>query len=85
MLVSMSCVTASHAQKLSTTRLSIANPAIEGVLAAFQKSPLVGMSDDHAFAQEEEFYISLISLALGAPHEGDDPKPMIVAAAVRKL
>jgi hypothetical protein len=84
MLVSMFCVTASHAQKLSTTRLSIANPVIEGVLAAFQKSPLVGMSDDHALAQED-FYISLISLALGAPHEGDAPKPMIVAAAVRKL
>jgi hypothetical protein len=61
MLVSMSCVTASHAQKPSTPPLSIATPAIEGVLAAFQNSPLVGMSDDHALAQEEDFYVSLIS------------------------
>jgi len=61
MLASMSYVTASHAQKSSTPPLSTASPAIEGVLAAFQNSPLVGMSDDHAFAQEEDFYVSLIS------------------------
>lgn len=61
MLASMSCVTATHAQKSSTPPLSTASPAIEGVLAAFQNSPLVGMSDDHAFAQEEDFYVSLIS------------------------
>lgn len=61
MLVPMSCVTASHAQKSSTPPLTTAISAIEGVLAAFQKTPLVGMSDDHAFAQEEDFYVSLIS------------------------
>ena len=35
--------------------------ANEGILAAFQRNPLVGLSDDHALAQEEDFYVSLIS------------------------
>jgi len=39
-LASMSCVTASHAQKSSAPPLSTASPAIEGVLAVFQNSPL---------------------------------------------
>ena len=35
--------------------------ANDGILAAFQQSSLVGLSDDHALAQEEDFYVSLIS------------------------
>jgi len=61
MFVSMSWVIASHAQKPSAPPPSTATPAIEGVLAALQKTPLVGMSDDHGLAQEEDFYVSLIS------------------------
>jgi hypothetical protein len=34
--------------------------ATDGILNAFQNNPLVGLSDDHAFAQEEDFYVSLI-------------------------
>ena len=37
-----------------------ATPANEGVLAAFQRSPLVGLGDDHGLAQEADFYVSLI-------------------------
>lgn len=59
--VSMSWVIVSHAQKPANPPLSTAAPAIDGFLAAFQKTPLVGMSDDHALAQEEDFYVSLIS------------------------
>ena len=44
--------------KADRTQAASAN---EGVLAAFQRSPLVGLCDDHALAQEEDFYVSLIS------------------------
>ena len=41
-----------------TNRIASAN---DGILAAFKHSPLVGLSDDHAWAQEEDYYVSLIS------------------------
>lgn len=34
--------------------------ATDGILNAFQSNPLVGLSDNHGFAQEEDFYVSLI-------------------------
>jgi hypothetical protein len=61
MLVSLSGAAVSQAQNPSPAPVSVATPAIEGVLAAFQKNPLVGLSDDHALAQEEDFYVALIS------------------------
>lgn len=36
-------------------------PAIDGVLAAFQNNALVGLSDEHRLAQEEDFFVSLVS------------------------
>lgn len=38
-----------------------ATSANDGIVAAFQRSQLVGLSDDHGLAQEEDFYVSLIS------------------------
>ena len=61
MLVSLSGAAVSQTQNPSPAPGSVATPAIEGVLAAFQKNPLVGLSDDHALAQEEDFYVALIS------------------------
>jgi len=61
MFVFMSWVSASHAQKPSTPPPSTAIPVIEVVPAVSQKTPLVGMSDDHGLSQQEDFYVSLIS------------------------
>ena len=35
-------------------------PAIDGILAAFEKHPLVGLGDMHSMAQQEDFFVSLI-------------------------
>jgi hypothetical protein len=35
-------------------------PAIDGILAAFRTRPLVGMSDRHGIAQQQDFYAALI-------------------------
>lgn len=37
-----------------------AQPAIDGVFAAFANHPLVGISDHHSLAQEADFYIALV-------------------------
>jgi hypothetical protein len=37
-----------------------AEPAVDGVMSAFQTHPLVGMCDWHGLAQEEDFYVDLI-------------------------
>jgi hypothetical protein len=36
-------------------------PGIEGILNAFQRSPIVGLADWHGLAQEEDFYAQLVS------------------------
>jgi len=38
----------------------VVRPAIDGVLAAFQTHPLVGLSDSHGLANEGEFYNRLV-------------------------
>ena len=35
-------------------------PAIDGILAAFEKHPLVGIGDAHNLAQQEDFFATLI-------------------------
>jgi len=35
-------------------------PAIDGILAAFDKHPLVGLGDMHGMAQQEDFFVTLI-------------------------
>jgi len=35
-------------------------PAIDGILAAFEKHPLVGLGDMHGMAQQEDFFVTLI-------------------------
>lgn len=36
------------------------SPAADGIFAAFQRRPIVALSDDHGIAQEEDFYASLV-------------------------
>src|SRR6202000_3087857 len=36
------------------------SPATEGLLAAFQTHPLVGLSEWHGLAQELDFYVALL-------------------------
>ena len=36
------------------------SPAADGIFAAFQRRPIVAISDDHGMAQEEDFYASLV-------------------------
>ncbi|WP_348269653.1 hypothetical protein P8936_15055 [Edaphobacter paludis] len=43
-----------------TTALPTVTMATDGILNAFQNNPLVGLSDSHGFAQEEDFYVSLV-------------------------
>ena len=50
-----------QAPQHSGTHGTQADSADDGVFAAFQRGPLVGLSDDHALAQEEDFYVSLIT------------------------
>jgi hypothetical protein len=38
----------------------IVTPAVDGILTAFQTHPLVGLSDWHGMAQEEDFYAQLV-------------------------
>ena len=38
----------------------VVQPAIDGVLAAFKTRPLVGMSDRHGIAQQQDFYAALV-------------------------
>lgn len=38
----------------------VVSPAVDGVLAAFQTHPLVGLSDEHGLANEGEFYNRLV-------------------------
>ena len=35
-------------------------PAIDGILAAFERHPLVGLGDMHGMAQQEDFFVTLI-------------------------
>lgn len=35
-------------------------PAVDGILAAFRTHPVVGITDYHGLAQEEDFYVDLI-------------------------
>jgi hypothetical protein len=35
-------------------------PAVDGILAAFEKHSLVGLGDMHSLAQEEDFFVTLI-------------------------
>lgn len=41
-------------------REPIVTPAADGIFAAFQTHPLVGLGDEHGMAQEEDFYASLV-------------------------
>jgi hypothetical protein len=38
----------------------VVQPAIDGILAAFKTRPLVGMSDRHGIAQQQDFYAALV-------------------------
>lgn len=48
------------AQPAGPTANPPAQPAIDGIIAAFQKHPLVGLGDYHDVAQEADFYAALV-------------------------
>jgi hypothetical protein len=58
---SISSVGLSQSPVTSGQSTGTAVPAIDGVLAAFQNNSLVGLSDWHRLAQEEDFFVSLVS------------------------
>ncbi len=60
LLVSFPAIAVSQAPEPSIQSALTATPAIDGVLAAFRNKALVGLSDRHGLAQEEDFYVSLI-------------------------
>jgi len=60
LLVSFPAIAVSQAPEPSIQFALTATPAIDGVLAAFRNKALVGLSDRHGLAQEEDFYVSLI-------------------------
>lgn len=39
---------------------TLVRPALDGIFEAFETHPLVGISDSHGYAQEEEFYAAII-------------------------
>src|SRR5215469_1948451 len=47
-------------QQSSTTAAPNVNSAIDGVLALFQRKPVVVIGDEHGVAQEEDFYSALL-------------------------
>lgn len=51
-----------HAQSVMPSALPnpTVMPAIDGILVAFRTHPLVGLSDWHGMAQEEDFYAQLV-------------------------
>ena len=51
-----------RAQNVAPSRLPnpTVMPAVAGILAAFQTHPLVGLSDWHGMAQEEDFYAQVV-------------------------
>lgn len=51
-----------HAQDVAPPTLPnpTVTPAVDGILAAFQTHALVGLSDWHGMAQEEDFYAQLV-------------------------
>ena len=60
LLLSFPAIAVSQAPEPSIQSALTATPAIDGVLAAFRNKALVGLSDRHGLAQEEDFYVSLI-------------------------
>lgn len=64
LIITLACLPglcAAQQPKASTAYMKQPAPADDGIFAAFQRHPLVGLSDDHALAQEEDYYVSLIS------------------------
>ena len=55
----LAVTTLSGAQTASRAAPTV-RPAIDGILAEFEKHPLVGIGDAHNLAQQEDFFVSLI-------------------------
>src|SRR6185312_12544569 len=43
-----------------TKPLPTVNPAVDGIMQAFQTHTLVAIGDDHGLAQEQDFYAALV-------------------------
>jgi hypothetical protein len=51
---------APSATQAQTAKPPVVQPAIDGILAAFKTRPIVGMSDRHGIAQQQDFYSALV-------------------------
>lgn len=60
LVIGILVLTYSWQAKAQTPPPPMVRPAIDGVLAAFQTHPIVGLGDAHGLAQEQDFYASLI-------------------------
>jgi hypothetical protein len=59
-LLTSQAATASQDKNSSTLQAPTVTSAEDGIFAAFQTHPLVGLGDHHGIAQEEDFYAALI-------------------------
>ncbi len=46
--------------QVQTPKPPVVQPAIDGIFSAFKTRPLIGMSDAHGLAQQEDFYAALV-------------------------
>jgi len=53
-------ITSLHGAQTKSRAAPTVRPAIDGILAAFEKHPLVGIGDAHSLAQQEDFFADLI-------------------------
>ena len=60
MFAAMPTVTSIAGAQTPTPPAPTVRPAIDGILAAFEKHPLVGLGDMHGMAQQEDFFVTLI-------------------------
>ena len=60
MIVAILAVTSMAGAQTPNPPAPTVRPAIDGILAAFEKHPLVGLGDMHGMAQQEDFFVTLI-------------------------
>jgi hypothetical protein len=60
MFVAIAAVTSTTGAQTPSRPAPNIRPAVDGILAAFDKYPLVGLGDMHNMAQQEDFFVTLI-------------------------
>src|SRR5690606_37278715 len=71
LLAVLSCSIGSDFRNASVAQAGPAQPAIDGVLAAFETHPLVAIADAHGLYEEELFYADLVRDPRFAPDVGN--------------